>query len=91
MMQLSSTYHSNSLLTPHNVRRKQSTFFKHYGSGRKRLSNFMRYKATEHSISMRLSSALLSTFLHGAGLGHLKNFSNNDNQPFEVQWFTYVP
>jgi len=91
MMQLPSTYHSNLLLMPHNVRRKQSTFCKHYGSGRKRLSNFMRCKATEHSVSMRLSSALLSTFLHGAGLGHHKDFSNNDNQPSEVQWFIYVP
>ena len=61
-----------------------------YGSGRKRLCHFMRYKATEHSVIMRLSSALLYTFLHGAGLGNRKDFSNNDNQPFEVQWLIYV-
>jgi len=54
------------------------------------MKNVMRYKATEHSVGMRLSSALPSTFLHGAGLGHRKKYSNNDNQPFEVQWFTYV-
>ena len=42
-------------------------------------------------VSMRLSSALLCTFLHCAGLGHRKDFSNNDNRPFEVQWFICVP
>jgi hypothetical protein len=91
MMQLPSTYHPKCLRMPHNVRRTQSMFCKNYGSGRKRLRHFIRYNATEHFVSMRLSSALLCIFLHGASLGHRKDFSNNDNQPFEVQWSLYVP
>jgi hypothetical protein len=39
------------------------------------------------------SRRLYSTFLHGAGLGHRKDFSNNNNPAFEVQrsLYSYVP